>query len=353
LKETAAEHNPDPGFAKEVRSTDKRRQWNSRSLGSGWQHEIFYALIKVGGRYAAYVLLLFVVLYYTLCKPQVRERSRHYLKRRFPRRAWPLTLWDSYRLNLGIGRVLVDRAVLGILGPQSLNISTVGQGRLAGLIAEGRGLVLVTAHVGCWQLAMSSLSVLNTRVNLLMHRAEGDLGRQFFEHGGGPSPYGIIDPSGYLGGALEIYQALKRGELLCIMGDRVMGAKGGTLSADFLGQPVELPFSPYKLASATGAPLAVIFPYRDRAGYTLQVARVIRVPELLGRSGSAYLPYATQFLEALEEFVAEHPYQFFNFFDMWAPATPEQQQSEAGSTQQQRSLAGQAQQAEERVQARQ
>jgi predicted LPLAT superfamily acyltransferase len=295
-------------------------------LGSSWQHDIFYLLIRMGGRHGAYALLVFVVLYYTLFKPAVRARSGHYLKRRFPHRNALLSMWDSYRLNLGIGRVLVDRAVLGILGPQKLRVDLAGRQELAALLAEGRGLVLVTAHVGCWQLAMSSLSVLETRVNLLMHREEGDLDRQFFEHGEGRAPYGIIDPAGYLGGALEMLQVLKHGEVLCIMGDRVMGGEGGTVSVDFLGDPVQFPFSPYKLASATGAPVAVIFPYRnEEGGYALQVARVIRVPEALGRKAAAYRPYAAEFAEALEQFVADHPYQFFNFFDMWAQVKEKEQ----------------------------
>ena len=300
-----------------------RQRWTSRSIGSGWQHGIFYALIRLGGRQGAYALLLFVVLYYTLFRPSVRARSGHYLKRRFPGRNFLARLWDSYRLNLGIGRVLVDRAVLGILGPGRLKVSLAGQEELEALLAEGHGLVLVTAHVGCWQLAMGSLSALDTRVSLLMHREEGDLDRHFFEHGGGSAPYQIVDPAGYLGGTLEMLQVLKHGEVLCIMGDRVMGGESGTVSVDFLGQPVELPFSPYKLASATGAPVAVIFPYQTvEGGYALQVARVIRVPEHLGRSSQAYRPYAALFAGALEQFVAEHPYQFFNFFDMWAPGVP-------------------------------
>lgn len=264
-----------------------------------------------------------MVLYYTLFRPAVRARSRHYLQRRFPGRKPLASLWDSYRLNLGIGRILVDRAALGILGPSRLKVSLAGGEELQALLSEGHGLVLVTAHVGCWQLAMSSLSVLATPVSLLIHREEGDRDRHFFEHGSGRAPYRIIDPAGYLGGTMEMLQVLKDGEVLCIMGDRVMGGESGTIRVDFLGESVDLPFSPYKLASATQAPVAVIFPYRDQAGnYTLQVARVIRVPEHLGRSAAAYRPYATQFAEALEEFVSAHPYQFFNFFDMWAPAPP-------------------------------
>ena len=296
----------------------ERKQWSSRSIGSNWQHNVFYTLIRLGGKQMAYALLLFVVMYYVLFRPSVRNRSSHYLKRRFPGRNSFLMLRDSYLLTLGIGRTLVDRAILGILGPGKLEVGLEGTSQLQELLAEGRGLVMVTAHVGCWQLAMSRLSLLGTGVNLLIHRDEGDIDRHFFEHGGANAPYRIIDPAGYLGGTLEMLQVLKNGELLCIMGDRNMGGDGGTVSVDFLGAPVKLPFSPYKLASATGAPVAVIFPYRNRSGeYALQVAKIIRLPENLGRSANAYIPYAMEFAAALEKFVSENPYQFFNFYDMW------------------------------------
>lgn len=275
----------------------------------------------MAGRRGAYLLLFFVVCYYTLFRPSVRARSLPYLGRRFPGRAPLAGLRDCFRLNLGIGRILVDRAVLGILGPGSLKVNLSRLPELKALLSEGRGLLLVTAHVGSWQLAMDSLRALETGVSLLMHREEGDLDRQFFEHRGEGSPFRIIDPAGYLGGTLEMLQVLKQREVLCIMGDRVLGGESGRIGVDFLGGTVELPISPYKLASATGAPIAVIFPYRTADGwYALQIARVIRVPASLGRPSAAYLPYAAQFAAALEGFVAEHPYQFFNFFDMWAPA---------------------------------
>lgn len=298
--------------------TTDRRQWTSRSIGSQFQHRIFYALIRVGGRRGAYCLLVFVVLYYVLFRPAVRQRSSYYLSRRFPGQGPFGRLRDSYLLSLEIGKMLVDRAVLGILGPAELKVDLTGRQELEALLREGRGLILVTAHVGCWQLAMAALSVLETRVSLLIHRDEGDVDRHYFEHGGDAASYRIIDPAGFLGGTLEMLEVLKHGEVLSIMGDRVMGGESSTVTASFLGGTVRLPFSPYKLASATGAPIAVIFPYKSGPGrYALRLARVIRVPAKLGRSAEAYRPYASQFADALEGFVAEHPYQFFNFFDMW------------------------------------
>jgi predicted LPLAT superfamily acyltransferase len=294
-----------------------RKPWSSQSIGSRFQHSIFYGLIRFGGRRAAYLLLRIVVLWYVLMRPSVRRRSRPYLSRRFPGHGILARLRDSYLLSLGLGEVLVDRAALGILGPDQLSISMSERARLQELLREGKGLVLVTAHVGCWQVAMAALGFIGTPVNLLIHHEEGDLDRHYFEHRG-ESPYRIIDPTGYLGGTLEMMGALKRGEVLCVMGDRAMGSEHGTLSVDFLGDQVRLPVSPYKLAGATGAPVAVIFPKKvGPSSYALHLARVLRVDHRGGRSGEPYRSFVQEFARALEDFAMEHPYQFFNFFDMW------------------------------------
>ncbi len=332
----------DPGETRQSTESDVRRPWTARSLGSAFQHNVFYTMIRFGGRQGAYFLLRFVVAWYVLFRPSVRRRSSFYLQRRFPGRNPFQRLLDCYRLCLALGKVLVDRAVLGILGSHRLNCSLEGREKLLALLAEGKGLILVTAHVGSWQLGMASLSKLGVPVSLLIHREEGDVDRHYFEHrrgveggtsrAGGPPvpgiapPYRIIDPQGYLGGTLEMLQVLKQGEVLCIMGDRVMGGAGSNVAVEFLGGAVSIPFSPYKLASATGAPIAVIFPHTSGPdGYVLRVARTFRVPEDLGRVPSAFRPYASQYVQALEEFIQEYPFQFFNFFDMWteSPGKPD------------------------------
>jgi predicted LPLAT superfamily acyltransferase len=307
-----------------MRSTDtaeirrESRSWSARSIGSRWQHRFFYALIRLAGRRAAYVMVVFVSMYYVLFRPSVRARSRPYLSRRFPGRNALLRLRDSFRITVEIGKVLVDRAALGILGPGQLTVRHGRREDLLERIREGRGLILVTAHAGCWQFAMESLRVLETPVSLLLHREEGDVDLHVFEHRGNDAAFRIIDPAGPLGGALEMLQVLKHGEVLCIMGDRAMGGERSAVEVEFLGGRVRVPVTPYQLASATGAPVVVIFPYKSGPGnYSLQVEKVLRVPEGLGRDPEAYRPHAEAFIRALEGFVEERPYQFFNFFDMW------------------------------------
>lgn len=292
--------------------------WGARSIGSRWQHRFFYALIRLAGRRAAHGMAGFVAIYYVLFRPSVRNRSRPYLSRRFPGRSALLRLWDSFRITSEIGQVLVDRAALGILGPGQLTVRHSRREDLMERVREGRGVILVTAHAGCWQFAMENLRTLETPVSLLLHREEGDVDLHIFEYQHDDAAFRIIDPAGPLGGALEMLQVLKDGEVLCIMGDRAMGGDRSTVQVDFLGGRVRVPFTPYQLASATGAPVVVIFPYKSGPGnYSLRVAKIIRVPEGLGRDPEAYRPYAEAFIRALEGFVEERPYQFFNFFNMW------------------------------------
>lgn len=299
-------------------SEKREGQWSSRSVGTAWQHQFFYLLIRLGGRRAAYLVLYFIIFYYMLLRPDQRKKSEYYLRRRFPDSGSVSRFWQSYRLSLELGKVLIDRAAVGILGPEVLSVTLQGRQELLDLVGEGQGLILMMSHVGCWQVAMAALRFLNTPVNLLMQREEGDVDRHFFEHSGTGSPFRIIDPRGYLGGTLEMMGVLKKGEVLSVMGDRMLGSQRSSVPVRFLGDEMPVHFSSYKIASATGAPIAVLLSRKTGpSSYELEVAGVIRVPTDLGRSKEAYRPYAQSFARLLEEYTEKNPFQFFNFYDMW------------------------------------
>ena len=227
-------------------------------------------------------------------------------------------LRTMYLLDLNLGAVLIDRAALGILGPETIEVDLREREQLLALVRERKGVVLLTAHVGGWQVAMAALHFLNVPINLLVHREEGDVDRYYFEHRGGASPFRIIDPAEPMGGMLSMMAVLKKGEALSVMGDRRFGSSRGAVAAGFLGDPIPVPFGVFKIASVTGSPVAVIFSHRTGPGaYELTLDRVIRVPAHLGTDPAEFAPYARAFTEGLETFVNAHPFQFFNFFDMW------------------------------------
>ena len=295
-------------------------EWRIPGIGSRWQLGFFHVLIRVAGRPMAYALADLVSLYYTLTRPSVRQRCRAYLAHRFPGRTGFLRLVDTFRLSRTFARLLVDQAAQRLLGRAEFTTHLRGREDLAALLAEGRGLVIVTAHVGAWQLGMANLSRLDHPISVLARFDAADASSPFHAFAG--SDFRIIDPESFLGGVPDMLGALQRGEVLCLMGDRAWGASGGTVAVDFLGGAVPLPFTAYKLASATGAPVAVLFPYKPWPNqYEMLLAGVVRVPPGLGRRPEAYRPYAAAYAQALEGFLASYPYHFFNFFDLWAGET--------------------------------
>jgi len=277
--------------------------------------------IRVLGRHVAYFMLLFVVGFYTLL-PKVRERSREYRRRQFgPRSLWG-ELTDCYKLQWEFGKMLVDRAVMGILGQFDMSATEVDKQHLIDLVDKGRGLILITGHVGCWQLGMSVLDLMDGPKGVVMYKDDRDVDRHYYEHDDNEAPkappFSIIDPRSPMGGTLEMMEILKQGGVLCVMGDRNFGSPKGVVDVQFMGGTITVPYSAYKLASTMHVPMAVTFSHRTGPGNgRIWISRVIDVPDGLGRSPEDYRPYAQQFSDGLTEFVSRHPYQFYNFFDMW------------------------------------
>jgi predicted LPLAT superfamily acyltransferase len=275
-------------------------------------------MIRIGRHYLAYLGIYVVSLYYLFCRPTVRRSIYPYLRHRFPEKGGPGRVADAYRVFVELGKVLVDRAMVGILGPRSKDHDLHGRQELLRLLEKQSGMILLITHVGCWQVALSSLDLLNRPVNLLLVHGAEDMDRQYFEHTGQGCPFNIIDPRGYLGGALEMLAALKRGEILCIMGDRFPGNDQKSVRTEFLGGEARFPFSAFKIASAANVPVVVFFSHRiDAQRYGMNVSRIIHVPEGLGRDGRQFQPYLRLFVSDLEAFCMAHPHQFFNFYNLW------------------------------------
>lgn len=291
-------------------------RWSSRSLGSSFQHRVFYWLVRCRALVLARALLRVVVFYYTLL-PGVRRRCRPYLRRRFPGARGAAMFGHAYSLYLNFGQALLDRSIAGITGSFPIQREGETVSRLRGILAEGRGCIVLTAHLGGWQLGLAALEALGTPVHVVQRRDPGDVDKHYFEHGGG-RVVRLIDASRPLETALAASMALRRNELVCMMGDRMVD-EAASARVSFLGGIIAVPLTAYALASITGAPLALVFSVRGQDGMTRpHWSGLVRIPPGLGRNAAQLRPFALRFAAALEEMARLYPQQFFNFYDMWA-----------------------------------
>lgn len=290
-------------------------RWSSNSLGSKLQHLFFYYLSKYGGARVARCFLQVVVLYYTML-PSVRKRCQPYLQRRFPAAKHLKRFVHAYRLYLAFGTILLDRTIAKATGHFSLHRTAHVLAAIEDVLQQGHGCILLSAHIGAWQLGLAGLETLPCPIHMLQYRASHDVDTHYFEHGQGRS-VGIIDAGGSFGGLVESSAALKRNEVVCIMGDRILGAEQ-VCTLPFLGGMASFPTTTYALASITQAPIVISITLHEHGVARGVLGGVMPVPQHLSRKNpSVFLPYVTEFSNFLDRQTQEHPYQFFNFYNMW------------------------------------
>lgn len=289
--------------------------WSSKSLGSSLQHAVFRLLVRCKLMPLARGLLAVVVGYYTLL-PRIRGRSRAYIARRFASHSGLSGWLHTWRLYKSFGNILLERTVAGVTGRFALIDSPEHMQHFVRALAEGKGCIALSGHVGAWQTGTAGLEELGVPLRLLLYKDPGDVDPHYFEQASGHQ-VSVINAAGPFGGAVDCAAALRRGEVVCVMGDRLRTSKDPFLEVDFMGGVVRFPISPYILASITGAPLVITFALRDSHGIRGLCCGVLHVPEGLRKNPQQALPFLQAYVAALETVVAEYPYQFFNFFDMW------------------------------------
>jgi lauroyl/myristoyl acyltransferase len=211
----------------------------------------------------------------------------------------------------------VDRAVAGILGDFSINATA--KDKLEKWANEDNGIIFMTAHTGYWQIAPYALiEYVKKPVTILGHFEEEDVDKKIYEHQGTLPPFQFVTAKdGYLG-PVKLITLLCNGGILCTTGDRVIDYDKAVLETTFLGHAIKISYLPFRLASATGAAVVFAFARRVNSGHgELCIEDGLRVPGSLGKNPEEYRPYVQQYITALEKFVDEYPYQFFNFYDMW------------------------------------
>jgi lauroyl/myristoyl acyltransferase len=184
-----------------------------------------------------------------------------------------------------------------------------GAEHLAAGAGNGTGPVLLTAHVGNWELAGRLLAYRTARPTHVVVAAEADPGVERFLRGG-PAPVRFVtrlDPTS----ALPLVGALRRGEIVAMQGDRALGTRGDHALA-FFGAPARFPLGPFVLARAARAPVVPAFCLLapDRR-YVIRLGAPI--PVAPGDEPAALARWVAE----VEATVRGHPEQWFNFFDVW------------------------------------
>lgn len=274
----------------------------------------FYLTIKIAGQRGAYFMLYPVIFCYAFFNTGMKKLTDPYYELIFGRLTKKESFLHRFNHFMNFGRLMVDRGVVGLRKDIKFNYTTKGKKGFLDALEKGCGVILLTAHVGSWQVVLSAIDQPGRTVSSLMFRDDGLATKHFFELAGVEPPFNIIDVDNYLGGSIETINSLLNGDIVMIMGDRYF--KGPYINIPFLGKNAKIPASPFILAGSAGC--AVVPLLTAKSGKNSNEVLIGNPVWPTRRPNAAQLEeMAGAFVKMIKEYVYKYPYQWYNFYNFW------------------------------------
>lgn len=225
--------------------------------------------------------------------------------------------------NAGLGAGEGAFLSLGRVAPLLARTRIEGLEHVLGVLAEGRGLIFVTAHYGQWELLLAALAPLAScetaavgrpMPNPYLNRLIEEMRQRFCTH---------VFTRGETG--REYIRFLRRGNVLAVLGD-MDTSKGDGLFVPFFGRPAWTQTGIARLARMGRAQVVTGFIERDAADPSRHVVRIdppIEDPDAtLGEE--AWIARMTQaFTARIEAAVRRRPDQWLWMHRRWRRRPPE------------------------------
>ena len=297
-------------------STEENLKWTQRAGGNHLGIRFFIWIISRTGLLPAYFFLIFASFQYVLLDRKTKKHLREY------RSALGLrtTLVSYFCHFYSFGMSLIDRYAHLLSSRPLFRYDSINEELINEQLARGKGVILLGAHVGNWEIAGNVLQQrMNVPINLLMYDAESERVKQVVSSAVERRNVNVIFVSqDSPDSIIEVVNALKRGEIICMHGDRVLGTQRSEI-VSFLGKQARFPSGPFSIAAMTGA--AVIPFFSVKTGwrhYTFSAFEPVIIDNSDREIRQRKICDAVKhFSISLETIARRYPHQWYNLYNFW------------------------------------
>lgn len=192
-------------------------------------------------------------------------------------------------------------------------IDVRGKDHIDAALSLGRGLIIVTGHLGNYELGAAWLASLGYPAHAVVEDVEPPVLALLEQYRTATGMRTISRNRG----ARDAYRVLKSGETLLLVADRVIGDASEGIEVPFCEGRRAVPRGPAQLALATGAPIIVGSMVRTPS--SARRYRLVLEPPIMpdGIEPDAVVTLTRRITDRLAASVREHPDQWFVFQPGW------------------------------------
>jgi lauroyl/myristoyl acyltransferase len=279
---------------------------------SAFLRRLAYVGARFGPRFVIEHSPKFFGTAFALALPETRARVRRNLRRVKGKRGFLSEQRDVVQTFTSYAACLAESLGSERADAQHTELSLQGRAHLRGALDAGRGVILVTGHIGPWDCAARLLAKdFSADVVVVMLAEPNEAARKVHDSVRERSGVRVLHVGGHPLDALPLLRHVQAGGILAIQLDR--GAPAGRfLDVDLFGSATRVPEGPFRLAALSGAPIVPIFAHR--IGY-FRYEFTVDAPIWLSRQATAddLQKAASSAAQAMQSFISGHPTEWFHF----------------------------------------
>ncbi len=251
-----------------------------------------------------------VSLFYASVTKKEREAMRDYYKRVGVPYSFFYYVSHIYQFSLSIFDRFVTRITPEIFDIERVNTDI--------FFTKGESRIVLLSHMGNWANTFVAFRYEDCVIHVM---ADEKLKASIVEYEGSlehknSSSVNVINSNDGIKASIEIANAIKNGEDVAIMVDRLVNP-GKFVEVEFFDSPAKFNRYPFEIAYNRGVDmLAVSIVRSGNKKYKLIFSDPIRVDKSIKKE-EAIAIMASDYVKYLENILMKHPRQWFNFYNFW------------------------------------
>lgn len=223
------------------------------------------------------------------------------------------------RMYRHFGRNLAEFARFPVMTRAGLDrrVLLEGEHHLKAALAPGRGVMLLSAHLGNWEILGATIAAHGYPVTLLVGPQRNRLVQEMFTRFRGRHQVEVLVRGDDLRG---IFRALAAGRIVATIGDQDAGPGG--YFVDFLNRKASTALGPYRLARRAGAPLLIGYGIREGRNHVAQAEPPLW-PDPAVDADEEARAWSRHYHRVLEALIRRRPEQWFWVHRRWRSRPPE------------------------------